>query len=340
VVIHLIRTAVAQGARKRKACEILGLSLRALQRWEKHGLDDKRKDNNKTPANKLSEFEKERVLKIANSDEFKDLPPSQIVPRLADRGEYVASESTFYRILRTAGQNTHRSKCSPRKHKAPKPLTATGPNQVWSWDITYLPAPVRGTHWYLYMYLDIYSRKIVGWDVHETENSDHASDLVRTACLAEQVPQNQLVIHSDNGSPMKGSIMLATLQDLGVMPSFSRPSVSNDNPFSESLFRTCKYRPNYPEKPFETLEAAREWVGQFVDWYNTVHLHSGLRFVTPEDRHQGRDKQILGARHDLYLAARKNRPERWPGKTRNWSVVGEVKLNPKDHKQSPEKIVA
>jgi transposase InsO family protein len=190
------------------------------------------------------------------------------------------------------------------------------------------------------MYLDIYSRKIVGWDVHETENSDHASDLVRTACLAEQVPQNQLVIHSDNGSPMKGSIMLATLQDLGVMPSFSRPSVSNDNPFSESLFRTCKYRPNYPEKPFETLEAAREWVGQFVDWYNTVHLHSGLRFVTPEDRHQGRDKQILGARHDLYLAARKNRPERWPGKTRNWSVVGEVKLNPKDHKQSPEKIVA
>jgi transposase InsO family protein len=190
------------------------------------------------------------------------------------------------------------------------------------------------------MYLDIYSRKIVGWDVHETENSDHASDLVRTACLAEQVPQNQLVIHSDNGSPMKGSIMLATLQDLGVMPSFSRPSVSNDNPFSESLFRTCKYRPNYPEKPFETLEAAREWVGQFVDWYNTVHLHSGLRFVTPEDRHQGRDKQILSARHDLYLAARKNRPERWPGKTRNWSVVGEVKLNPKDHKQSPEKIVA
>jgi transposase InsO family protein len=328
------------GARKKKACEILGLSLRALQRWEKHGVEDKRKDNNKSPVNKLTEFEKKRVLKVANSEEFKDLPPSQIVPKLADKGEYVASESTFYRILRAAGQNAHRAKCRPRKNKAPKPLTATGPNQVWSWDITYLPASIRGKYWYLYMYLDIYSRKIVGWSVHETENSDYASELVRAACFTEKVARDQLIIHSDNGSPMKGSTMLATLQEIGVMPSFSRPAVSNDNPFSESLFRTCKYRPDYPEKPFESLEAAREWVSQFVAWYNTVHLHSGLRFVTPVDRHQGRDKQILYARHQVYLAARKKRPERWARGTRNWSVVGAVKLNPRDHKEtSKQKVV-
>jgi transposase InsO family protein len=185
--------------------------------------------------------------------------------------------------------------------------------------------------------MDLYSRKIVGWNVHETENSEYASEVLQNACIAEQVAQNQLTLHSDNGSPMKGSIMLAKMQELGVMSSFSRPSVSNDNPFSESLFRTCKYRPNYPEKPFETLDKAREWVADFVLWYNTKHLHSGLRFVTPQDRHQKRDKAILDARHEVYLKARQKRPERWPGATRNWSPAGTVKLNPKDHKEAPER---
>jgi transposase InsO family protein len=309
-----------------------------VQRWEKNGVDDRRKDNNKKPANKLSEIERARVLKIVNSEEFKDLPPSQIVPILADRGQYIASESTFYRILKEAGQNAHRSQSRPCKNKAPETLTATGPNQVWSWDITYLPAPIRGQHWYLYMYMDIYSRKIVGWSVHETEDSEHASAVLQTACLAEQIVKEQLTLHSDNGSPMKGSIMLAKMQDLGVMSSFSRPSVSNDNPFSESLFRTCKYRPDYPEKPFETVEKAREWVAKFVLWYNTVHLHSGLRFVTPQDRHLGRDRAILAARHEVYQIARQKRPERWAGSSRNWTMAGAVKLNPKDHKEPLEQL--
>jgi transposase InsO family protein len=336
----LIQQAVVQGARKKKACEVLGLSLRAVQRWEKNGVEDKRTHNKKSPSNKLSEFENARVLKVANSEEFKDLPPSQIVPILADRGEYIASESTFYRRLREAGQNAHRSRCNPRKNKTPKPLTAAGPNQVWSWDITYLPAPRRGQHWYLYMFIDIYSRKIVGWSVHETENSEYASKLVQSACFSEGIEKDQLVLHSDNGSPMKGSIMLAKLQDLGVMASFSRPAVSNDNPFSESLFRTCKYRPNYPEKPFDSLDVAREWVNKFVTWYNTIHLHSALRFITPEDRHLERDEKILAARHDVYVAAHQKRPERWAGATRNWSVVGEVKLNPKEHKEAPIRNVS
>jgi transposase InsO family protein len=340
LIIQLIREAVMQGARKHKACEILGLSLRAVQRWEKNGLDDKRKHNRRRPSNKLSEVEQQQILKIANSDEFKDFAPSQIVPRLADKGVYIASESTFYRILRQAGQNAHRSTSKPRKNKSPKSLTATGPNQIWSWDITYLPAPIRGTYWYLYMIIDIYSRKIVGWDVHNTEDSQHAAQLIQSACRAENIVKDQLVLHSDNGSPMKGSIMLAKLQDLGVMASFSRPAVSNDNPFSESLFRTCKYRPNYPEKPFESLQAAREWVEQFVIWYNTLHLHSKLKFVTPRDRHQERDKEILAARHQVYQAARKKRPERWARKTRNWSALGKVELNPKHHKKSEKRNMA
>lgn len=338
VILSLIHAAVEQGARKLKACEILGITLRTVQRWEKNGVEDKRKNNNKTPANKLSEFERHRILHTANSEEFRDLPPSQIVPILADRGEYVASESTFYRIFKEAGQNAHRSKSNPRKNKAPETLTATRPNQVWSWDITYLPAPIRGQHWYLYMHMDIYSRKIVGWSVHETENSEYASAVLQAACMAEQVAPNQLTLHSDNGSPMKGAIMLSKMQELGVMSSFSRPSVSNDNPFSESLFRTCKYRPDYPEKPFETVDKAREWVADFVLWYNTKHLHSGLRFVTPQDRHQERDKTILTARHEVYQEAYRQRPERWAKGTRNWSMVGAVKLNPKDHKEGPERV--
>lgn len=221
-----------------------------------------------------------------------------------------------------------------------KAVDCCGPNQVWSWDITYLPAPIRGQHWYLYMFIDIYSRKIVGWSVHETENSEYASKLVQSACFSEGIEKDQLVLHSDNGSPMKGSIMLAKLQDLGVMASFSRPAVSNDNPFSESLFRTCKYRPNYPEKPFDSLDVAREWVNKFVTWYNTIHLHSALRFITPEDRHLERDEKILAARHDVYVAAHQKRPERWAGATRNWSVVGEVKLNPKEHKEAPIRNVS
>jgi transposase InsO family protein len=174
--------------------------------------------------------------------------------------------------------------------------------------------------------------------VHETENSEHVSAVLQAACTAEQIAQNQLTLHSDNGSPMKGAIMLAKMQELGVMSSFSRTSVSNDNPFSESLFRTCKYRPDYSETPFETVEKAREWVEKFVRWYNTVHLHSGLRFVTPQDRHQGRDEAILAARHGVYQATRRKRPERRAGATRNWAAAGAVKLNPKDHKEAPKRV--
>ena len=340
LAIQLITEAVANGARKHKACEILGITIRSVQRWKQKGFDDKRKNSTRCPVNKLSEIERARVVEILKSNEFSELPPSQIVPRLADKGEYVASESTFYRILRDLEQNKHREASKPRKNKPPKALTATGPNQVWSWDITYLPSPVRGQYWYLYLIMDIYDRKIVGWQVHASESAEYASDLIEATCLSEKVVKDQLVLHSDNGSPMKGSTMRNKMESLGIIASFSRPSVSNDNPYSESLFKTFKYRPEYPEKPFEDLLAARKWVMKFEQWYNFEHQHSSINFVSPEARHQGRDKKILAARHELYKKAQLEHPERWSGNTRNWTPRGEVKLNPEKQKDEPKKKVA
>ena len=192
------------------------------------------------------------MLAVANSDEFGHLPPSQIVPRLADQGRYLASESTFYRILREEKQLAHRRSERPAQTRTkPRAICATAPNQLYSWDITYLPSLVRGQFFYLYLFVDVFSRKpvlsvvegIVGWQIYEEENSALAGELLRDLCHREGIQLQQLTLHSDNGSPMKGSSMLATLQQLGVMPSFSRPSVSNDNPYSESLSHLQNYRP-------------------------------------------------------------------------------------------------
>ena len=223
--------------------------------------------------------------------------------------------------------------------RAPRELTATAPNQVWSWDITYLRSPVRGRFFYLYLVMDIWSRKIVATAVHEEELSEHAAALIAKACADEGIDENQLVLHSDNGGPMKGATMLATLQKLGIASSFSRPSVSNDNPFPEALFRTAKYRPWYPSRPFASLEDAAAWVAMFVEWYNEGHFHSAIRFVTPADRHTGEDVAILENRKEVYQQARRANPHRWSGATRNWSRPAVVRLNPsKDASNSKEPV--
>jgi transposase InsO family protein len=162
--------------------------------------------------------------------------------------------------------------------------------------------------------------------------------VLEAACLEEGVKKNQVLLHSDNGSPMKGATMLATLQRLGVIPSFSRPSVSNDNPYSEALFRTLKYSSIYPEKPFESLQTAREWVNKFVKWYNYQHLHSGIKFTTPEQRHNGDDEKILKDRTKVYLKAKSIYPHRWSKGIRNWSKIKEVKLNPEKCKNTVNKL--
>ena len=331
--LELIGQACRSGCRKHLACEALGLSLRTVQRWESQGVKDQRKGSRARPANALTASERAQAMALLNSPVYQDLTPHQIVPRLADQGVYVACESTLYRLLREAKMNAHRQASHPARHSRPKSHVAYQPNQVWSWDITYLPTVVAGMFLYLYMVIDIYSRKIVAWQVHEHEQAELAAELMTEACFVEQIPRGQITLHSDNGSPMKGATMLATLQKLGVIPSLSRPSVSNDNAFSESLFRTLKYRPEYPERRFADIRQARQWVAGFVDWYNGEHLHSGIRFVTPHDRHSGKDREILQQRDALYQAAKRRNPERWSGQIRNWNPVHEVvlnKINPND----------
>lgn len=219
-----------------------------------------------------------------------------------------------------------------RQVNKPRALTATAPNQIYTWDITYLPTQVKGVFLYLYLVLDIYSRKIVGWQVHHEERSELAADLMTDICHREKVDKNQVTLHSDNGSPMKGATMLATLQELGVVPSFSRPSVSNDNPYSESVFRTLKYRPEYPEKPFADIKLARDWVSVFVQWYNNEHRHSGIKFTTPQARHTGKDIEILARRKLVYKQAKLENPIRWSGDIKNWEHIEEVYLNPEKGK--------
>lgn len=244
------------------------------------------------------------------------------------RAVYVASESTMYRLLHSEQLLAHRGRSRPRTHHRPPELIAAAVNTVWSWDITYLRAPVRGSFFYLYLIEDLYSRSIVGWEVHEQESAEAAGKLVERACRERNVDSQRLHLHSDNGGPMKGATMLATLQRLGVVASFSRPRVSDDNPYSEALFRTLKYRPGFPNRPFRDINEARAWVSGFVRWYNTQHLHSALNFVTPDDRYHGRDKAILAERHRLYQRTRKQHPQRWSGDTRDWSPAPAAVLNP------------
>jgi transposase InsO family protein len=335
--VDLIDKARSSGARIATICSLLGISPRTLQRWRKQGgvKADGRKyaARSRIPANKLSAQERKQIITIANQPQYANMPPSQIVPVLADSGCYIASESTFYRVLQEANQLTHRGKAKLPTHKKPEPLEATGPNQLWSWDITYLATNVKGMFFYLYLIMDIYSRKIVGWEVYETESAEQAALVFRKAHLREGVSGKSITLHSDNGSPMKGATMLSTLQKLGVTPSFSRPSVSNDNPYSEALFKTLKYHPGFPDKPFENIEEAREWVAGFNYWYNEKHRHSSLKFVSPAQRHRGEDITVLERRTALYEAARKQHPERWARSIRNWSPEKVVCLNPTISKQ-------
>lgn len=304
--------------------------MRTLQRWLKEDdLYDKRHGPITIPANKLTDAERARILEVANSPEYCNQPPCQIVPKLADKAIYIASESSFYRILKEASMLQHRSASRPKKHKKPDELRAIKSNQLWSWDISYLMSNIRGKYFYLYLFMDIFSRKIVGYDVFDIESAEYAAHVVTHAYVLEGLREGDVTLHSDNGGPMKGSMMLATLQKLGVVPSFSRPSVSDDNPYSESLFKTLKYCPQYPEKPFASIDDAKAWVLTFVDWYNHVHQHSGIKFVTPAARHAGKDIEILEKRKHVYEMARQKNPVRWSKQTRNWNHIDEVYLNTK-----------
>jgi putative transposase len=320
---------VANGAPLHKACATVGLAPTTIARWRaRPGAGDGRRGPKTKPTHALSDDERAEVVEIMNTPEHSSMSPSTLVPMLATLGIYVASESTFYRIARDLKLLHSRGRARPRSHRRPRELRAKGPNQVWAWDITFLPTKVRGRFLKLYLVLDVWSRMIVGAEVHGVEDASLAAALIESCCLEQRVSSDQLVLHSDNGSAMRGNTMLAKLQQLGVMPSFSRPSVSDDNAFAESVMRTIKYNPAYPDRPFADLAEARAWVSTFVAWYNDEHLHSGIQFVTPTQRHFGLDIEILAHRHRVYTAARARHPERWTGQTRNWAHPSVVVLNP------------
>jgi putative transposase len=330
-----IDTAHDAGARLHLACGIAGIDERTLQRWKAHAADiraDGRPQAERpTPSHALSADERAKVLSVANEPRFASVPPARIVPMLADEGVYLASESSFARVLRAHGQSKHRGRAKvPRPVRPPTTHIASAVRQVWCWDMTYLPAVVMGRWFHLYLILDLYSRKIVGWEVHDSDDSDHAIHLVKRTALAEGIAtmRTKPVLHGDNGSTLKATTVVAMLNWLGVKPSYSRPRVSDDNAYAESLFRTAKYRPEFPAKGFTDLDAARTWAAAFVHWYNHDHRHSGIRYVSPAQRHTGQDQAILAARHALYLQARALTPARWSGNTRNWAPIGAVTLNP------------
>lgn len=332
-----VEAARRAGARLHEACEVAGITARTLQRWNaRQGLetgDGRPAAVRPTPAHALTEAERAQVLSVANEPRFADMPPARIVPMLADEGVYIASESTFQRVLRAQGQTRHRGRAkAPRKSRPPTTHIATAPRQLWCWDMTFLPAQVAGRWFYLYLILDVYSRKIVGFEVHDADDADHAARLVKRTALAEGIHavarEERPVLHGDNGATLKATTVLAMLWWLGVKPSYSRPRVSDDNAFVESLFRTAKYRPEFPCEGFVDLAAARDWAWRFVHWYNHEHRHSGIRYVSPAQRHAGQDQAVLAARHELYTEARQRHPRRWSGDTRDWSHITSVTLNP------------
>lgn len=334
-VARAVEQAHRDGARLRRACAEAGINVRSLQRWKRGaGLErgDRRPEAVRpAPQHALSQEEREQILRIANEPRFAELPPARIVPMLAEEGVYVASESSFSRVLRAQGQTRHRGRArAPQRVRPPSTHVATAPRQVWCWDMSYLPATGIGHWFYLYVILDLYSRKIVGFEVHQSDSSDYAVDLLRRTALAEGLHtlDHKPVLHGDNGSTLKATTVLAMMHWLGLKASYSRPRVSDDNAFVEALFRTAKYRPQFPVKGFTDIEQARAWASSFVRWYNHDHRHSGIRYVSPAQRHAGEDRTVLQARHALYLHARARNPRRWARHTRNWNPIAIVTLNP------------
>jgi putative transposase len=286
-LIAHIAQARAAGARLKPACALAAIDARTLQRWkaaESSAKGDRRPTAHRpVPSHALSEAERAQIVATCNELRFAETPPARIVPALADEGIYIASESSFYRVLRAHGQINRRGRAQPpRPLRPPTTHIATRPGDVWCWDVTFLPAQSQGRWFYLYLILDLFSRKIVGFEVHDTDSADHAAHLARRTALAEGVHAMPVrpVLHGDNGATLKATTVLAMLYWLGIKPSYSRPRVSDDNAFAEALFRTVKYRPEFPLRGFADLQATREWSARFVQWYNEEHRHSGIRYVT------------------------------------------------------------
>ncbi len=327
-----IDQARADGARLQAACQTVYIDPATYRRWRVSGsvvADRRATALRPVPSNRLTDEERQRILHTCHLPQFQSLPPSQIVPSLADQGGYLGSESSFYRVLKEANEQHDRGRAKTRSKRAkPDAYTTTAANQCWCWDVSWLKTPVTGLFYYLYMMVDVFSRKITAWEVHEMECGKLASQLMHRAVLTEGCVSTLQCLHADNGAIQKSSTLRATLEWLGVEPSYSRPRTSNDNAFSEALFRTTKYRPDYPQDGFASLESARAWCHSFVHWYNEEHKHSSIKFVTPGQRHRGEDVAILTHREDVYREAKAANPSRWSQDIRNWTRPETMTLNP------------
>ena len=334
--IKLINEALSDEASLIKACEVLEISTRTYYRWRNDTSGDKRKGAEKEVPRKLTPEEEQEIIDVSCEKRICDCAPYQIVAILLDEGRYIASTSSYYRILKSKDLLHHRKKGRSNKKKATPPeLVSTGPNQVYSWDITWLKTDVNGIFFFAYMIIDVWSRKLVGWEIHTKESADISSNMFKR--LSRKLKLKGVKLHSDNGHPMRGSTMIQTLYNLGILPSFSRPRISNDNPFSESFFKTVKYTAGFPSY-FKDLEHARIWMANFVNWYNTEHRHSGIGLITPEQRHSGEGSKIMGKRNVVMSKAYALKPERWSSKPVFWEQSEEVYLNPSA--ETRERLIA
>jgi transposase InsO family protein len=286
-------------------CDALGVPRSSWYRWKKPA----EHQNRGTSHRRLSAEDETYILATVNSERFCDMSPGEIHATLLDEGVYLCSERTMYRILERNSQNRQRRQSCAKNYKKPE-LLATKPNELWSWDITKLKGPAKWTYFYLYKIIDVFSRYVVGWTVAFKESALLAEELIGETCLKQEIVGGQLTIHADNGSSMTSGTVGMLLTDLGITKTHSRPYTSNDNPFSESAFKTLKYRPGFPER-FMTIEEARCFCKDFFDWYNNEHRHSGIAMLTPESVHYGTYQQILEKREIVLMDAYMNHPERF-----------------------------
>jgi putative transposase len=311
------------------ACEALGVPRASFYRLRRSSAAPQAAASRpRIPPRSLSERERRQVLEVLHSERFVDKAPAEVYATLLDEGDYLCSVRTMYRILGESNEvRERRNQLRHPQYKKPE-LLATGPNQVWSWDITKLLGPAKWTYFYLYEILDIYSRYVVGWMVASGESAALAKRLIWETVGKQVVDTNQLIIHSDRGPSMKSHSVGQLMATLGITKSHSRPHVSNDNPFSESHFKTLKYRPEFPSR-FGCQEDARSFCGEFFDWYNNEHYHSGIGFLTPAMVHYGLADVVLADRQRVLDAAYAAHPERFVKKRPSPSAVPkEVWINP------------
>lgn len=287
---------------------------------------------------RLSTVEELSVLELLNSERFRDMAPGEIYAVLLDEGTYLCSERTMYRLLAAQGQNTHRRHAAPRNHVRPE-LLATRPGELWSWDTTKLKGLSKWTYFYLYKIIDVFSRFVVGWMVAFKESATLAEDLIAETCLKQEILPGTLTIHADNGSSMRSATVGQLLADLGITKTHSRPHVSNDNPFSESAFKTLKYRPGFPVR-FGSIEDARKFCQEFFAWYNMEHRHSGIAMLTPYSVHYGLHVPKLEQRSNVLVNAYLEHPERFvKGISSVQKVPAEVWINKPDFKEQSTQTV-